>query len=186
MSWPRTRNRRPAGSGCLCWRILSDAHGVLPVHPVAVRNRHRDGAADRPAVTHTRENLRRIVFNGHAAAAAVAPLPAPEIDIQIRCRGSPLARLDDRDERAAVDSPAVRKRNIARSFYRVPATPGAWKRLPAHFARTVSCSARDRVHRSQTRHRDADGRHGGAGCILLEEPSGEDKSAVVREPPARL
>ena len=45
---------------------------------VAVLDHHRDGRADRPAVTDARENFHLIALDLHAPTAAIALLPTPE------------------------------------------------------------------------------------------------------------
>src|SRR5678816_717715 len=67
-------------------------HRLLPVHPVAISDQHRDWCARCLSTAYTGEDLGPIALDGHSAPAAVAALPAPElrvdrIDVDIETRG---------------------------------------------------------------------------------------------------
>ena len=65
-------------TGILRW-ICLEAHRELPVHPVAVLDRHRNRAANRLPAAHARENLRAVGFDRHATATAVPRLSPAQL-----------------------------------------------------------------------------------------------------------
>src|SRR5206468_1653322 len=73
------RDGSAAGTTGVGWRLDGGPHRVLPVHPVAVLDRHRNRTADGFAGSHTRQDLGAIRLDRHAAAAAVATLTTTQV-----------------------------------------------------------------------------------------------------------
>src|SRR6185312_4341196 len=71
------------GDGLVLLRVaFTNRKDLFPVLPVAVGERHGDRRADGLAVAHTRQDMRRIALNAHAATTAVTLLAAPEFVIE--------------------------------------------------------------------------------------------------------
>ena len=79
MTGPRLRDRRTPRARGVRSRRRPGEHGLLPVHPVAVFDQHRDRPADRLAAADAGDDVGPIGLDRHPSAAAVAALPAPEI-----------------------------------------------------------------------------------------------------------
>src|SRR5262249_32130189 len=72
-------------------------HRLLPVHPVAISDQHRNWCARRLSTAYTGEDFGAVALDGHSAAAAVATLAAAElrverIDVDIETSGHPVKR----------------------------------------------------------------------------------------------
>ena len=85
-------------------RLGPGAHRLLPVHPVAVLDQHRDRPADRLAGADAGEDVGPVGLDRHPAAAAVAALPAAQITGDaVEVDGKPGGdAFENDDERAAV------------------------------------------------------------------------------------
>jgi hypothetical protein len=79
MTGTRACHRRAPGARRLGRRLGRDVHRLLPVLPVAIADQHGDGAAERVALAHAAQDLRRVHLDLHAAAAAVAELPPTKV-----------------------------------------------------------------------------------------------------------
>src|SRR5262245_29803825 len=105
VTWPRSRhNGAILGSSRALWLLGFDVHRLLPVHPVAIVDQHRDGCTGREAVAHAREDLGAIAFNLHTSAAPISTLTPAElqverVDIELKTRGHP---IDGHDQRLAM------------------------------------------------------------------------------------
>ena len=101
---PRLRDRRAPRAAGVGGGFGGRAHRVLPVHPVAVVDRHRDRSADRFAGPDAGQDLGAIGFDRHPPPAAVAALPAAQVrgdgvDVDGKPGGN---AFENDDERAAV------------------------------------------------------------------------------------
>ena len=101
MARTRPRDFGAPGSGCGLRHLALDVHRLLPVHPVAIANEHRDWRAGRSAVADAGEDLGAVALDGHAPPTAVAALPASElrvqrIDIDVESGGHAVKRDDER------------------------------------------------------------------------------------------
>lgn len=79
MSRTRACYRGAPGACRLGRRLRRHVHGLLPVLPVAIADQHGHGTAERVALAHTAQDLRRVHLDLHAAAAAVAELPTTKV-----------------------------------------------------------------------------------------------------------
>src|SRR6185503_2602722 len=84
MPGARASDRRPMRAACVLWRIRLHAHRVLPVHPISIGDGEGHRAAEGLSVSNTRENLRGVALDGHAAAAAVTGLPPAKVGRDVR------------------------------------------------------------------------------------------------------
>ena len=85
-------------------RIRIEAHGVLPVGPVAILNRHGDRPANRLAAPHAGEDLGAVGLDRHPASASVAALASLQfvvdgVEVEREAGGDP---FENDDERATV------------------------------------------------------------------------------------
>ena len=72
---------RRSHSLVLAWIAFIDRQGFLPVLPVPIFELDRNRGADRLALANSRQNMRGVALNFHAAAAAVSLLTAPQVAI---------------------------------------------------------------------------------------------------------
>lgn len=80
-AWSRDRFPPCAGQRGIRYRL--DTHGELPVDPIAITNRERDGAADGLSAANPGQDLNLILLDNHAASPSVPELPSSEIAVDV-------------------------------------------------------------------------------------------------------
>jgi hypothetical protein len=61
---------------------MLDVHGLLPIHPIAIADQHRDRRASRLSTTDAGNNFGAVTLDRHAAPTAVTTLSAPELRVE--------------------------------------------------------------------------------------------------------